>query len=308
MDFLSNFLNDTLLVSLSKTLLHFVWQGAALALVLFLLLKLLDKQRSRARYLISLFIFGLNVVVPTLTFLHFNEVHTAVVAVEPVTGNVPVVAPSQASLIVESAVSFDWQLLLPIIAVSWLVGVCWLSAQLIYEVHKVNQLPRQGTSEVEQHIQELFERLTHQLKANPLTRLMVSTKAEVPMVIGRLKPVVLVPTSMIVGLTSVQLEMLLAHELAHVKRHDYLINFFQTLVEVLFFFHPCVKWISNRIRVEREYCCDDIAVGCCGNPTAYARALTNAELIRPRKYSTTCNGSYWRRFEKTCFTFGRSTA
>ena len=277
MDFLDNLLNDALLVNLSKTLLHFLWQGAALALLLFLVLKLVGKQHSRVRYLLCLFFLGLNVIAPAITFLHFNQ---SPISIEPVSEASIAIATSQATVIVSSANEFNWQTLLPMIALFWLIGVCWLSAKLIYEVHKVNKLPLFGTSPAEQHIQALFEQLIEQLNVSSLTRLKVSIKAEVPMVIGWLRPVVLVPASMVVGLTPAQLEMLLAHELAHVKRHDYLINFFQTLVEVLFFFHPCVKWASNQARVEREYCCDDIAVDCCGNPTAYARALTNAELIR----------------------------
>ena len=277
MDFLDNLLNDALLVNLSKTLLHFLWQGAALALLLFLVLKLVGKQHSRVRYLLCLFFLGLNVIAPAITFLHFNQ---SPISIEPVSEASIAIATSQATVIVSSANEFNWQTLLPMIALFWLIGVCWLSTKLIYEVHKVNKLPLFGTSPAEQHIQALFEQLIEQLNVSSLTRLKVSIKAEVPMVIGWLRPVVLVPASMVVGLTPAQLEMLLAHELAHVKRHDYLINFFQTLVEVLFFFHPCVKWASNQARVEREYCCDDIAVDCCGNPTAYARALTNAELIR----------------------------
>lgn len=268
-------LDDILLLSLSKTLLHFVWQGAGLAASLYIALKLVNSQYSRLRYLLSLSTLGLIVIAPIATFLNLYDGAST-------PSNAFVIA-SQQSVVSASLVangSFDWNSLLPAVAVGWLLGVCWFSAQLIYEVHKVKQLPRRGTSPVDEHIQALFDQLIVQLKANSLTRLMMSTKAEVPMVIGWLRPVVLVPASMITGLTPAQLEMLLAHELAHVKRHDYLINFFQNLVEVLFFFHPCVKWISNQVRVEREYCCDDIAVDCCGNPMAYARALTNAEIIR----------------------------
>jgi uncharacterized protein (TIGR03435 family) len=76
------------------------------------------------------------------------------------------------------------------------------------------------------------------------------------------------------GLTPTQLEAVLAHELAHIKRHDYAINVAQVVVETLFFYHPAVWWISKQIRIEREWCCDDIAVQCCGDAVGYARALT----------------------------------
>jgi hypothetical protein len=104
--------------------------------------------------------------------------------------------------------------------------------------------------------------------------------AQVPTVIGWLRPVVLLPGSALTGLTPPQLEAILAHELAHIQRHDYLVNLLQGVVEVLLFYHPGVWWVSQRIRVEREQCCDDVAVGLCGDAVVYARALTELEQGR----------------------------
>ena len=101
-----------------------------------------------------------------------------------------------------------------------------------------------------------------------------------PSVIGWLKPVVLLPAATLLGLTPEQLEAVLAHELAHIRRYDYLVNIVQMLIETLFFYHPAVWWISGRIRQERELCCDDIAVRCCGDAVGYARALTALERMR----------------------------
>ena len=98
--------------------------------------------------------------------------------------------------------------------------------------------------------------------------------------IGWIRPVILIPAATIAGLTPEQLEMVLAHELAHIRRFDYLVNFGQMLVETLLFYHPAVWWVSGRIRQERELCCDDLAVRMCGNPISYARALTALEKLR----------------------------
>ena len=106
-------------------------------------------------------------------------------------------------------------------------------------------------------------------------KLVESKLADVPMVIGHLKPVVLIPFGMLTGLTVKEVEAILAHELAHIKRYDYLINIVQTLVESLLFFNPAVWWISHLIRKNREHCCDDIAVRYCGNQLIYANALSN---------------------------------
>jgi hypothetical protein len=111
-------------------------------------------------------------------------------------------------------------------------------------------------------------------------RLLKSALVEVPTVIGWLRPVILVPAAALSGLTPRQLEAVLAHELAHVHRHDYLVNAFQCLVETLMFYHPVAWWISRCIREERENCCDDLVIEVCGDRLLYARALAAMEGLR----------------------------
>ncbi len=103
---------------------------------------------------------------------------------------------------------------------------------------------------------------------------------DVPTVIGWLKPTVLLPMSALAGLSPLQVEAILAHELAHVRRHDYFVNLLQTLLETLLFYHPAVWWVSGQVRVERENCCDDLAVSLCGDPVVYASALADLEELR----------------------------
>jgi beta-lactamase regulating signal transducer with metallopeptidase domain len=97
---------------------------------------------------------------------------------------------------------------------------------------------------------------------------------------GWIRPVVLMPVSAFTGLTPQQIEIILAHELAHIRRHDYIVNLGQIMVEILLFYHPAVWWVSDKIRQEREYCCDDVAVSLCGDRLQYARALANLESMR----------------------------
>jgi hypothetical protein len=100
------------------------------------------------------------------------------------------------------------------------------------------------------------------------------------MVVGWLKPALLVPGAVLSGLTPQQVEAVIAHELAHIRRHDYFVNFVQAAVETLFFYHPAVWWVSRVVRTEREHCCDDLAVVACGDAILYARALTAIEALR----------------------------
>ena len=112
-------------------------------------------------------------------------------------------------------------------------------------------------------------------------RLLRTACVEVPTVIGWLRPVILLPAACLTGLTPAQLESIIAHELAHIRRHDYLINLLQSAVETLLFYHPAVWWVSRRIREERENCCDDLVVEVCGDRVGYARALATLEELRP---------------------------
>ncbi|BDX08047.1 TonB family protein [Planctobacterium marinum] len=297
MDWLNLIANSSVLHALAHTLVHFAWQGLLLALVLFLLLKNIPSRYAQLRYSISLFTLVLCVVVPVATFslLYTPEISFQAIDMQQVVTGVSGTVAQFGEALTESgvqSVSFataefldflNVQLVhgvLPFLALCWIAGVLLLSVRVALQMVGVCQLPHQSTYLPEPQLQQLFEGLLHKLEVNPVTRLLISDKVDVPMAIGWLKPVVLLPSSMVVGLTPGQLEMLLMHELAHVRRHDYIINFFQTLVELLLFFHPAVRWVSGQIRMERECCCDDIAVAHVGNPVAYATTLTDAEMSR----------------------------
>ena len=131
-------------------------------------------------------------------------------------------------------------------------------------------------------------------------RLLKSALIEVPMVVGWLRPVILLPVSALAGLTPEQLESILAHELAHVRRYDHLVNTFQNLMETLMFYHPAVWWVSRCIREEREHCCDDLVVRVCGDRLTYVRALVTLEETRvfPRLAFAASGGSLLRRVRR----------
>jgi beta-lactamase regulating signal transducer with metallopeptidase domain len=157
----------------------------------------------------------------------------------------------------------------------WLLGVLFFLLRLQGSIFYLKRLRSTGSRSVPLVWQQKAIQLSEKLGVRPKVQLLESKLVEVPMVIGHLKPVVLLPMGMLTGLTVAEVEAILAHELAHVKRYDYLINLVQTVVESLLFFNPAVWWISQTIRKHRELCCDDIAVRCCGNQMVYASALSN---------------------------------
>src|SRR6185437_8842371 len=129
--------------------------------------------------------------------------------------------------------------------------------------------------------QETLKKLGHQIGVSRPVRLVVSALVDSPMTAGWLRPMVFVPVGALAGLPAAQVEALLFHELAHIRRHDYLVNIWQSVAESLLFYHPAVWWVSGHIRAEREMCCDDLAVSITGDALTYARALAELEAYRP---------------------------
>jgi beta-lactamase regulating signal transducer with metallopeptidase domain len=167
--------------------------------------------------------------------------------------------------------------LLPGLVGLWGAGVLLLSLRALGGWALVQRLRRSGLATVPLVIEETLSRLVGVLRVSAPVRLYESALVQVPTVIGWLRPVILLPASALTGLSTAQLELILAHELAHIRRGDYLMNLLQTAVETLLFYHPAVWWVSHRMRVEREHCCDDLAVAAGGNASRYARALADLE-------------------------------
>ncbi len=171
-------------------------------------------------------------------------------------------------------------LALPWMVAAWLLGLLVLSARLIGGITRTRRLTTHSTSRAEERVVLAVRRVSRTLGVDRLVRVLQSTSIDVPMVVGALRPIVVVPASLITGMTPWQLEMLLAHEIAHIRRYDYLGNLAQTVVETLLFYHPAARWLSERVRDERENCCDDIAVAACGDPAAYTATLLALEESR----------------------------
>ena len=270
------------LTSVSLTLLHFLWQGLLVAAVLKSALLIFNNNKPQLRYALSTLAMSINLLLPLITFAVIYQ-----------TENSPVNILAN-SLILNEFIQelkqpdafFSYNeltallpSLLPYIAIFWLATITLLAGKLLLEIYNVNNLSQQNTVPPSQKLQTRFNELAKQINLTIPPQLLISLKVKVPMAIGWLKPVVLLPANMVSGLSTPQLEMLLLHELAHIRRHDYLVNFFQTLVEILLFFHPAVHWVSRQMRNEREYCSDDIAVQHCGDAVAYAHTLADTASL-----------------------------
>lgn len=271
-------INSPLLAGLAITLIHFLWQGVLVAVVLKALLSLISYQKSQLRYALSSIAMLTNLALPILTFFIVYDTDY-----RQGTNFVNVLPLIEQSFYLENipanAWYMEWMEYLSAISITWITIVVALALKLLIELYNVNKLPLQSCTPADIALQQRFNALITKVGLTRNVALLISGKTQVPMAIGWLKPVVLIPFSMLSGLTPQQLDMLLLHELAHIRRHDYLVNFLQTLVELLLFFHPAVRWVSKQMRNEREYCSDDIAVKHSGCSLAYAHTLADTASL-----------------------------
>lgn len=283
----AQFLSDVLVVSLGWFLLHVLWQGTLVALGLAVLLALIDTRSATIRHGLSTFALVLMLVLPLLTA--FGEVSSAPGL--PVPGLVAsvdlgvVASASHAdarpvSSLLARAID-AWAAWIPWFVPAWLCGVSVLTIRTLLGWWVAHQLSRAGLAEVPELVYSRFVELKRRLGVTAEVIVRQSRLADVPAVVGYFRPVLLLPVSAVSGMTLHQLETLIAHELAHIRRHDYLVNVFQQVAEILLFFHPAVWWVSSQLRREREHCCDDLAVLVCGDVVTYASALLTLEEQRP---------------------------
>lgn len=319
------------------TLVHSIWQFAALAILTWLVLIALRTRSATVRYSFLLVMLAVMVVGPVLTWCGFKgtsatnrievagpvspagsiassgglETRSAAApisnrAVSPAAGTarqapVPVTATSlntrQAS---QSVSELGWKQWGRNAIRPWLSVLCrgWLIGTLLFAVRPIlgwcylSRLRRRQVLPVPSFIRDSLCELMTRTGMKQSVRIVSSALAAVPMVVGYWRPVILLPVSVVSGLPISQLEPILAHELAHIRRHDYLVNVMQTVVETVFFYHPAVWWLNHRIRIERENCCDDYAISVTCDRVVYSRMLLALADLRaaPPALAVSSNG------------------
>ena len=194
----------------------------------------------------------------------------------------------------------------------WALGALFMALRFVLQCQAAHHLRTRSISTPPESLLASFRELLDELGVRRTVRLLESGLAEVPMVVGWLKPVVLVPAAALTALPPEQLRALLAHELTHVRRYDHLWNALQAIAEIVLFFHPVVWWISKQMRVEREFCCDDSSVRVTGDPKLLAEALASMETLRflgPKSNALASHGGHlMQRITRILGVDGRSNA
>ena len=258
------------------TLLHSLWQGAIIAGTLAAALR--ATASARARYAAAWVATLAMLVAAGITLVRVMPEDTHGI---PSVGPVPITAwNGRAAADSLSSSRAGLTAMAPWLAAFWIAGVWMFALVHLAGWISVSRLGGRGVCFAPERWQQELVRLRARLRVSRPVVLLESCLAEVPMVVGHLRPVILVPVGLLAGLPGGQVEAILLHELAHIRRRDYLVNVLQRVAESLLFYHPAVWWISRVIRTERENCCDDLAVAASGDVQEYAIALATLEQNR----------------------------
>ena len=280
---------------LGWTLVHFLWQGLSIAVLYAAARRGVARTSSpNTRYLLACAALAAMTAAPLVTWALMRPSNAGPDAACRIGSALPAASTACVATIttatLPASVSATVSGVQPAQFLLWVV-TAWLAGAVVFWVRLAggwlvaarmrSMLVRRPPPEW----QEILGKLGARIGISRPVRLLVSALVQVPTVIGWLRPVVLVPVGAFSGLPAEHLEALLLHELAHIRRHDYLVNILQSVAEAMLFYHPAVWWVSGHIRAERELCCDDIAVSVSGDALTYARALAQLESYRPAHLS-----------------------
>ncbi len=278
---IQNIFSEELIQALGWTMIHSLWQGFAVAILMGLAMIVLQKKPAKVRYEIAWFALFLVFVLSLSTFIYLydsvagGEVLGTTITIITETGIAVENAEIVQTFFQKTIHYFNTHL--PLIVSLWMVGMVFFFLRLLGGIAYVERLKHQKQNQLPEAWQQIFEKLVARFPMKKTVRFAESSLAKVPMVIGYFKPIILFPVGAVNQLSTEEVEAVLAHELAHIYRNDYLLNIIQSIIEIIFYYHPAVWWISANIRTERENCCDDIAVKLCGNSLTYVKALVNLE-------------------------------
>ncbi len=290
--------NDNIINALGWSLFHTLWQGIILAVFIGVILHLLRHKSSQIRYFISVSTIFIIVGLSVYHFIHHfdNSFITADDYSEQI--GITTISESQfvdlSDLNAHNKKQISLNLVVskvqkiskyfPVIVKFWLIGILFFLVKFIVGYFYTQRLRTHGIWTLSENWIQKFEKIKSNLKISKKIQYLESQVVRIPMVVGYFKPVILIPTEMLTGIPTEQIESIIAHELAHIKRNDYIINVLLSIIETVFFFHPAVWYLSNKIRDERENCCDDIALSVINDSLAYAKALVSIQELTLNKH------------------------
>lgn len=287
MNTLEEVLPPAVLRALGFTLLHSLWQGAVVGVAAALLLMALHRHRAAVRYWVAAGALGCLLLAAGLTGSWYyaaaaGQPAAAAAALPPASAvgpalvapplGGPATQPARVAAFAQAGLAYLEQHL-PLLVTAWLLGMLAMLLRLLGSLAYVQRLRHYRVAALPAAWQQQLDALAERAGLPRRVQLLASALVSSPLVIGLFRPVVLLPLGLATGLPTRELEMILAHEVAHVLRRDYLFNLLQSVAETVFFYHPAVWYLGAALRTERENCCDDIAIRLYGDARLLAQAL-----------------------------------
>ena len=271
------FLSEEAVYALGIMLIHFLWQGIVVAVTLGMFLLILGRSSAQSRYVTSITALFLLPPLALVTFI--RELNKARYVLPYMPENIGATDQLAGNRHLFQSFLDLYNSYLPLIVFLWFIGITILLLKNLGALIYIQRLKNYFIKPVSKEINYLINSISKKITINKEIKSYISQKVDSPMIIGHFKPVLLIPQRVISGLSNKEIDVILHHELAHIKRNDYLVNILQTIVEIFFFFHPAVWWISGIVRKEREECCDTFAVQEEADKIVLAKALTSIQEL-----------------------------
>ena len=287
------FFSHNLNYALGWTVVHSLWQALIISILTGVALIILQKKASQFRHVLANIGLWSVLLAAIVTFFMYYDVSKTASDLVLVPDNLEVtVSPDftpennalTENISNENNAGFSWEGMrnycnrnMYFIVSLWFMGVVVFLLRILGSISYVYYLRNRLNFPTEEYWQDVLNSMREKTNVTKYIDLVESALVRSPIVIGHLKPMILFPIGAINRLNTNEVEAILAHELAHVMRHDYFFNILQSVIEALFYFHPAVWWLSSQIRTERENCCDDIAISLCGNAVTYAKSLVSVQ-------------------------------
>ena len=284
---MNHFLEQSWIQALGWTLLHATWQASLVAITWLIAKRFLKNASAHLRYLAAISALIALIACSAVTFwkVYPNqiEISSSLITVESLSLSSFDVSVAPNSVRIQEGKNINWNELLndiaPWLSLLWILGAAIMGLRFASGIFYLDKLRNKGLQEVDTFWQARSAFIAQKMGLYSNWQIKESSLVSEPLTLGHFKPLILIPMGMLSGLSPEQVEAIIAHEFAHIYRSDFLFNLIQSLIEILFFFHPAIWWLSKEIRRERELCCDDLAIATLGDAFVYAEALTRLQVF-----------------------------
>ncbi len=280
MNFLLQLIDPSITYALGWTIIHSLWQASLIALLMSVIHRIASSKNAIFKYGVAVISMAAVFVVSALTFAYYYSSPSTTIEALGTVG----LAQLQIGEVNNGSTFSNIQAFfvqnMDQINMIWAIGVILFLVRFVFSYLYTKYLRSTAIFSKSRELEQALATIKKNLLIDKTIKIAESAKINVPIVVGHIKPLILFPIGIVNMLSTEEVEAIITHELAHIKRYDYLTNILLTLIEILFYFHPAVWWISANVKAERENCCDDFALSQDIDKVVYAKALVKLEEMK----------------------------